>query len=409
MREYSDFTIRPINRLMRWVLAGLAASCAAVFYCAVGANIVGNAQRHDFLNLYTGATLARAGDFAHLHDPARQFEVERALVPDLPALVPFVRPPLYAGAIAWLASMPLARAFWVWVALQVVILMMCWAWAAQRFGPSGLIWSALFLPTAYGIANGQDCAEMLALMIIAFELAEREWMVVSGFAIGLALFKFHLLLLFPVMMIVSRRWRMFAGYCSAAALMGMGSLLLSGRQGMLDYAKLLERKDIERLSPSPEMMSNIHAIAANLGIESRGVSIVLAAMVVAIALIAAWEAPLWRWFAAAIAGSLLMVPHVYGYDASILLLPALLAIFGPQTKMMRIAAIAVVLPCVFWLPAAGRPWAMGPGVAIFVFLIGVAWERFQEAQGNAHSLKPVPLANQRDCVAPASAGELPGA
>ena len=362
-----------------WSIAVIAAMCSALFYAAIGANIVGNAQRHDFLNLYTGATLAHEGDFARLHDPDRQFAVEQKLVPGLPALVPFVRPPIYAALLSPLASMPLKTAFWVWVGLQIGILMLCWTWAARKFGSSGLMWAAVFLPTAYGIANGQDCALMLLLVIVAYELAERDRLAASGFAIGLALFKFHLLLLFPVLMLISRRWRMLAGYCAAAGLEIAGSFLLGGKSGLIEYAKLLQRRDIERLSPSPEMMSNIHAIAANLGIHSTAVSVALGGMVVAIAVYASWNAPLWRWFAAAVAGSLLMVPHVYGYDAAVLLLPILLAIFKSGLKLTRYSAMAIALPCVFWLPAAGVPFAMGPALAISIFLISVARERGSEA------------------------------
>jgi len=362
------------SRSARFVTAGLAAVCAAVFYGAVGSQIVPTAQRHDFLNLYTGAILARAGDFRHMHDPARQLEIEREFVPDLPALVPFVRPAVYAKVLEPLAAMPLQRAFWVWVAIQIVILGLCWTWAARRFGPSGLVWSALFLPTAYGIANGQDCAMMLAMMIVAYELAEREHPGASGFAIGLTLIKFHLLLLFPLAMLLSRRWRMLAGYSAAAIFVIASSLALGGWGGLVEYAGLLQRKDIERLSPSPEMMSNIHAIVWNFGTETQGVTIALAGVAAAIALAAAWKAPLWRWFAAATAGSLLAAPHVYGYDAAVLLAPILFAIHRAESKMLRAAAMALALPCVFWLPAAGRPWAMGPGVAILVFLIAVGRE-----------------------------------
>jgi hypothetical protein len=374
----------------RWAIAVVAAMGSAVFYLAVGANIVGNAQRHDFLNLYTGATLAHQGDFARLHDADRQIEVERTLVPDLPWLVPFVRPPVYAGLLSPLATMSLKHAFWAWVALQIAILMVAWSWAGWRFGPAGLMWAAVFLPTAYGIANGQDCALMLLLMIAAYELAERESLAAAGFAIGLALFKFHLLLLFPVLMIVSRRWRMLAGYAAAAGVEIALSLLLGGWRGMAAYAKLLERKDIERLSPSPEMMSNIHAIPANLGLHSTAVSIALAGAVAAVAMYAAFNAPLWRWFAAAIAGSLLMVPHVYGYDAAVLLLPILLAMFN-GAKVTRYAAMSIALPFAFWLPAAGVPWAMGPALAISAFLISIARERVENrrtVEGPVHTALP---------------------
>jgi len=381
---------------VRSIVAVLAAASAAVFYVAVGSNIVGSARKHDFLNLYTGATLAHNGEFARLHDGGRQFEIERSLLPDLPALVPFVRPPIYAGVLSPIARMPIQRAFWVWIGLQSLILAVCWAWAARRFGPSGLIWSSLFLPTSYGIANGQDCVIMLALMIVAFELAGRDRPWASGFTIGLALIKFHLLLLFPLLMLLNKRWRMFAGYCAAAAIEVAASLLLGGWSGMLDYARLLQRKDIDQLSPSPEMMSNIYAIPANLGIDSAIVSPVLAAIVLGLTLVAAWHAPLRVWFSAAIAGSLLIAPHVYGYDAAMLLPPVLLAIFLARTKMLRYAAMVLALPCVFWLPAAPAPWAMGPGVAILVLLLSLARERMSESasevsETSAPNAAPVPV------------------
>lgn len=359
----------------RHLVAALAALGAAVFYAAVGANIVGMAQRHDFLNLYTGATLAHRGDFAHLDDAARQFEIERSLVPDLPALVPFARPPVYAALLAPLARMPVRAAFWCWVGLQIAVLLACWTWAAWKFGSNGLIWSSLFLPTAYGIANGQDCAIMLLLVIVAFELAERGRLASSGFAIGLTLFKFHLLLLFPVLMISSRRWRMLAGYSAAAAVEIAGSLMVGGASGMIRYARLLQRKDIERLSPSPEMMVNIHALPANLGIDSRPASLILAFAVLAIALFAARRAPLWQWFSAAIAGSLLIAPHVYEYDAAVLLLPLLLAIFRSADAFVRSAAMVALLPAAYWMTAAHAPWAMAPSLAILTFLVSIAVAR----------------------------------
>lgn len=363
----------------RFLITGLAIAYPVMFYCAMGSQMVGWAQRHDFLNLYTGATLAHTNDFGRLYDPGRQFEIERCLVPDLPTVVPFVRPPAYAALLEPLATLPLPLAFRIWLAIQIALLLMSWGWAIWKFGPNGLIWSVMFLPTAVGVANGQDCAVILILMIAAYELAERGWMFACGFAIGLSLFKFHLLLLFPALMLATRRWRMFSGYCSSAAIVVITSAMLGGWKGLLDYARLLQRKDIERLSPSPERMSNIYAIATNLGVESPGVSMILFAIVVAIAFLAAWRAPLWRWFAAIIAGSLLMVPHVYIYDTAALLLTTLLTLFRAKRKITRSAAVAVALPVTFWMPTLGRPWAMAPSVAILFLLIALAVEQTEVA------------------------------
>jgi hypothetical protein len=363
----------------RFLITGLAIAYPVMFYCAMRSQMAGWAQRHDFLNLYTGATLAHMHDFGRLYDPGRQFEIEHSLVPDLPAVVPFVRPPVYAALLEPLATLPLPSAFRIWLAFQIALLMMSWGWAIWKFGPNGLIWSVMFLPTAVGVANGQDCPMILILMIVAYELAEPGWVFASGLVIGLSLFKFHLLLLFPVLMLASRRWRMLLGYCSSAAIMVITSAMLGGWKSLLDYARLLQRKDIERLSPSPERMSNIYAIATNLGVESPGVSTVLFALVIVITFFAAWRAPLWRWFAAIIAGSLLMVPHVYIYDTAALFLTTLLTIFLAKTKTARSAAVVVALPFTFWMPTLGRPWVMIPSVAILFLLIALAAEPTEEA------------------------------
>ena len=53
----------------------------------------------------------------------------------------------------------------------------------------------------------------------------------------------------------------------------------------------------------------------------------LVGVVILLVAAACWRAPLWQWIAAASAGSLLVAPHVYGYDAGLLLLSIWLAIF----------------------------------------------------------------------------------
>src|ERR1700734_793026 len=88
--------------LQTW--AAVLAFC--LIWVAMGSMIVPGARKHDFLNLYTGASLALDGNFAHLHSPAVQLARERQFVPSLPTLVPFVRPSFYALLLAPLALLP---------------------------------------------------------------------------------------------------------------------------------------------------------------------------------------------------------------------------------------------------------------------------------------------------------------
>lgn len=355
---------------MTWVtVLGLALA-----WVLLGALVAPGARKHDFLNLYTGASLAVERNFSDMYNYDVQLARERSLVPELPSLVPFVRPHFYAVLLAPLARIPFRAAFWCWLALHTSLLLFCWRWALGRFGPDALIFAALYLPAALGIASGQDCVLMLAIAIGAYTLAEDDRYFWSGALLGLGLLKFHLLVLFPLAMLLGRRWKMLAGFSLAGAALGSFSLLVSGWRGGESYIGLLRRKDLERLAPSPEKMVDIYALPANLGIQSPWLSAALAALVVLLAVIALWRAPLWRWFSTAWTGSLLAAPHVYGYDATVLLLPVWLVIFCSTRPATRLAATAAAVPLFFFMSLAQSPWSAAPALVLLTLLVTLAVE-----------------------------------
>jgi hypothetical protein len=100
----------------------------------------------------------------------------------------------------------------------------------------------------------------------------------------------------------------------------------------------------------------------------------LTAVVAILTLAACWHAPLWRVVAAASAGSLLVAPHVYGYDAALLLAGLWLAMFEPGgTRGGRITATVLLTPVPLLLGLAGSPWAAATPLALLAFLISLAW------------------------------------
>jgi hypothetical protein len=360
--------------LQTW--AAVAGFC--VLWIALGSIIVPGARKHDFLNLYTGASLALEGNFAHLHSPQVQLERERRFVPGLDALVPFVRPPFYALILAPLALLPFGVAFWVWIALQSSILFGCWAWAYQRWGPDALVFGALYLPTALGIASGQDCVLMLVVAISVYTLANRGNQGASGAVLGLGLIKFHIFLLWPLALVIQKRWRTLMGATGAVAGEILVSLWLSGIEGLKEYVHLLQMKELPHLSPSPELMINVHGLALNFGTDNIVIRGLLVLVVILLVAAASWRAPLWRWIAAASAGSLLVPPHVYGYDASLLLLSLWLAIFVCTDKSTRLAATLLCTPIPFLMTLGERPWAAATPLALLLFLVTLSWKRAPE-------------------------------
>jgi hypothetical protein len=159
------------------------------------------------------------------------------------------------------------------------------------------------------------------------------------------------------------------------------SLALAGPAGIAKYFRLLRMSDLRHLSPSPELMINVRGLAVNLGIdsglESVAVTGLLTAAAVILTAVACWRAPLWRCIAAASAGSLLVVPHVYGYDAALLLAGLWLAIFESgdpgAARWSRIAATVLLTPLPLLLGLAGPPWSAATPLAMLAFLATLAW------------------------------------
>lgn len=357
--------------------AVLAVMVFCAFWTLLGSVLVPGARFHDFLNLYAGASLARDGVFAAMHSPEVQIQREREYAPQLPELVPFVRPPFYAALLAPLAWLPFGAAFWMWLAVQTIVLAGIWVWAFRRWGADALIFGSMYLPTALGIAHGQDCVLILLIVLGVYALARREQHFLSGAVLGLGLIKFHLFILWPLALLVQKRWRMLAGACVAVAAEILVSLALAGTAGMAKYFALLQMTDLTHLNPSPELMINVRGLAMNLGVESAVFTGVLTAVVLILTVAACWRAPLWRCVAAASAGSLLAVPHVYGYDAGLLLMGLWLAMFEsgtqPEARWPRIAATVLLTPLPLLLGLAGAPWAAATPLALLAFLGSLAF------------------------------------
>jgi len=345
----------------------------SMVWISMGSQITPGAQKHDFLNLYTGGSLALDGKFAVLHDVDVQLRREREFVPSIDALVPFVRPSFYALLLAPLALIPYKAAFWVWIVLQSLLLLACWAWGYRRFGANALVFAAFSLPGPLGIASGQDCVMLLAIFVIAFELADRGKDGASGAVLALMLIKFHLILLWPVALVLQRRWKMLGGFWAAAVAEASLSLALGGMEGARNYVALLRNKNLDHLSPSKELMISFSGLTENLGIDSPVATAAVILSIFAIFVFAVYKAPLWKMFTVTAVASLLVAPHVYGYDATLLLLPFLLTIFYSQFAGAKIAATLLCTPLPFGFALAGKPYAIVSSASMVIFLVLLAW------------------------------------
>jgi len=359
----------PRNAKAWIIIAGFSA-----LWLVLGWHVREQAQSHDFLSLYTGAYMTSHGLAAHLYDPAAQWAVEKELAPSNTELVPFIRPPFYALLLSPLGRLPFGAAFVCWSLLQIGLLLACLAWAWQRFGTVALMLGCMSVPAAIGIAHGQDAVLFLAAVIVSYTLTERGEELIGGAALGVLLVKFHLTPLWIVAMILQRRWKMLAGFAATGAAAAGISLAMIGAGGVRSYAALLQNRDLEWLSPSPEFMISVQGLGANLGITSMAGYAGAAAAIVVLFLIGLQQAPLWRVYAVTTAASLLLVPHVYGYDAAMLLPGVWLAMFRAELRGTRIPVLWLCTPFPFVFALVGKPWAAASSLSVLAMLAALAEE-----------------------------------
>jgi hypothetical protein len=328
----------------------------------------------DFPAFYTGALMARHGDFRNLHDERLQAEIQKPLV-TRPFPVYFVRPHVYAAFLEPLALLPIRQAFVAFILLSSAVLIGFWYWAYRRFGADAVGLLALFPVAIMSFAFGQDVVLFLGLFVLSYFLFEQDRPMLSGFVLGFVFIKPHLMLLIPIALLVQRRWRMLAGLALAGAMEALVSLALGGFTGAANYVRFLQHQQ-QGLSPTPERMMNVYAIGINLGLDpgvpGKVFSAMLILLVIACVAVTCWRGQWWQGFGASLIGTLLIAPHTYLYDSTLVLLPAVLIVFLASAPLARAAATAFCTPIPCLLQLFAKPWPVVPSLVLLLLLIGLA-------------------------------------
>ena len=347
-----------------------------VFSLMIGSFSLPRGVTCDFLSFYTGGLAARHGAIARVYDLAYLRGIEAGLVPQAPDFLPFTRFPWFAVALApltWLAVLP---AFWVWASLQMAAFAGICVWVFRRFGADALLGCGLYLPTIFGLVLGQDGVWILLLVLAAFVLMERGRDGAAGAVLGLALVKFHLLLLFPLAFALRKRWRMLASFSLAGLAQALLFFVLEGAHGLGRYLDVLRWWGERSPRAEPYQFLSARTILLNFGVESWWWSAFAITLVVALAWFCCRETSRepWRWFAAAAIASVLISPHAFRYDGTFLLLPILLCLFQAQSRVTRVAAGVAVSPLPQLVAVLGPPFWCAPAVSLLLLLGALAAE-----------------------------------
>lgn len=301
----------------------------------------------DFLQEWIGATVLSGEQASQLYDA----QYVEALQHD-PQVVgfewsassyfPMVYPPFYYSLLRPLAAFDYATASKLWLGLSALAFSMI-GWLVFQFYPASrdyifayVLAAVLFVPFLNALVMGQKSVFLLLILLGAFLLLRYQRPFGAGIVFGLIVFKPHLGLVIGLTMLAKRQWAFAAG-----AVLVVFSLVAYSwfYQGELfgDYLNVVLGMN-DYLQTQGYQLEDAHSLwgAVTLACHSQSpwlskVSTALLSLVVVFLL---WRAvgesvtlkseAFARQFSAMIVATVLLSPHFYGYDLTILLLPFLL-------------------------------------------------------------------------------------
>jgi hypothetical protein len=341
----------------------------------------------DFLVVYTAAEIIHGGEGQHLYDLTLQTEVQQRILQPYHAelttrgLLPYLHPPFFAAVFVPFTSAPLRLSFYLWGLISLAILLACVTllvrhlngkWAADI--PGAFLIALAYYPAFETLRKGQSSFVVLLAMTLTYLALKRGRDTLAGIALGSALIKPQIALVFAAILLFKKRWRAIAAFSAAAAFLTLVSWHVVGTDGLISYVRttreVLTWDGIHHVYPQvmPNVRGTAFRLAGLLGITAQGqasdagmtFATVAATIVFFVLILRTWRGD-WKAgaiafdlrFAQTILGSILLSPYVYWHDLSVLVLAGFLIHHSLNaTSSPRCLRALLVLGHLFAIPLA---------------------------------------------------------
>jgi hypothetical protein len=341
------------------------------------------AGRNDFAPFYVGAQLIGTGDL-YAVEPYYAFLMHR--FDGTNDSLRYTRLPHHALMFWPLGRLPYETAYVIWTVLRIAAVigfLLLWKipgrWDAIAF-------TALSLPLATAMLNGQDIPFLLLWIALAVHWHEKEKPFLVGLILSLCAAKFHLFVLLPLVFIGQRRWKMFNGFATGGAALLAATFLTEGWSWPGRYFATLTDG---RVHPAAFKMPNLHGLFDGL-VYSTELEIVLGVAVVAGAWYVIRRTSFLYGLAAALFGGVLLSYHAYLADCTILL-PAMLIVCSlTSNRKIRVLGAVLLTPAFYLCLLTPRPAPYLVQTAILLFLFSMVLETMQQ-QAPATDERPATL------------------
>lgn len=310
----------------------------------------------DFLQDWVGAKVFAMGEEHQLYNlnHVQELQHDSAVVGfDWPKeeYFPMVYPPFYYASIQSLASFDYRVATIIWAVLSGLALSVSGFLFFQFYPPCRRVFgicfvaALVFVPLLNCLKMGQKSTFLLLILSGTFVLLHNKRPFLAGVVFGLIVFKPHLGIVIGLTMLIKGQWK-FALGAMAVVSIACSYSWLSHPQLIRDYARVVSEMS-DYVQTGGYQLVDSHSLwgAAQLTFSGLPASAVkwLAAAMSLVVVVLLWRAMrgkiktdspgFARQFAAMVIAMVLLSPHFYGYDLTILVLPMLLIVssYAPGT------------------------------------------------------------------------------
>src|SRR5262249_17735423 len=158
-----------------------------------------------------------------IFDYATQRNVQDTLISPTATGMPYVHPAYEALFFAPLSFLSYRNAFLVWMGFSLLLLLLSYWILRKRLWRLRELWRWLpilffvgFAPVSGALLQGQDSLVTLFLLCLSLLALEARKERLAGFLVGLAFYKFPLVLPIVCLFLLWRRWQFFSGACMSA-------------------------------------------------------------------------------------------------------------------------------------------------------------------------------------------------
>jgi len=381
------------KRLMLWG-AGL---CALSWFIHIHTMMtpglvdrVGRLKGSDYVQFYVMGSLLRDGRADALYDAhAHLTEGQQRITPKLRlyaahpnygpqvalAFVPLAALPYSLSLLTFLVVSALAYAIGVWLVWRDCEALQAHGRLIAVLAAGSPLWLTV-------VRYGQASAFALLACALALSAFRRERLFLAGLAIGCLAYKPQLGLLFGIVVLVSRQWRVAAGAAAAIAAQLLVAWIAAGSDALTRYGQ-----ELWLLARDPRLIethaSELHSVRGFVHLLVPYPSVVTGCAIAALAV--AVVLAVWTWSSSSplplrvgelVVLTILASPHLITYDLLLLTLPLIVfadwAVRHPTHRLR--AAVSLSLVPVYFAPFSGMIVARLTGVQISVIaMAALAW------------------------------------